>query len=386
MKRKNWHIVLVVCTAMLLGGCTLSNSLRPQPVNSVWRSDAAATRAVFFATDREPVGASFSLHWGAALRCGRTDVTLPAIALPGQNQAVEMASCDDATALARFARRIQGAARAGNCNSVLLVIHGYNATFATSLLHAGQIALDTQWRCATLMFGWSSEGKFDRYAADIEHSGYAVPNLIGLLRAMKEAGLTVNVIAHSMGARMALGAAGALCEEQTGVVDQMILVAADVSAERNNDDFGHLLKRASRCLHRTTVYASDNDLALITSESVHGGVPRAGRVPLGNLQYGAGYGAVDVVDASLAPGAEAGHNYFTHSYEMLRDMMWVLAGTPAAQRAAADGPVTLNCFDWEGSSCAGGGGRYVLAVAQDRQPDWRTRLIRRLWPLIFHVQ
>src|SRR5450432_4106092 len=117
MKRKSWHIVLVVCTAMLLGGCTLSNSLRPQPVDSVWRSDAAATRAVFFATDREPVGASFSLHWGAALRCGRTDVTLPAIALPGQNQAVEMASCDDATSLARFARRIQGAARAGNCNS-----------------------------------------------------------------------------------------------------------------------------------------------------------------------------------------------------------------------------------------------------------------------------
>ncbi len=386
MKRKNWQILLVVCTAMLLGGCTLSNSLRPQPVDSVWRSDAAATRAVFFATDREPEGSSFGLHWGAALRCGRTDVSIPTIALPGQNPPVKMESCEDAASLAGFAQRIRDNARAMHCNSVLLVIHGYNDTFATSLLHAGQIALDTQWRCATLMFGWSSEGKFDRYAADIERSGYAVPDLIGLLRAMKKAGLTVNVIAHSMGARMALGAAGALCEEQTDVVNQMILAAADVSAERNNDDFGHLLKRAGRCVGRTTVYASDNDLALITSESVHGGVPRAGRVPLGNLQYGAGYGAVDVVDASLAPGAEAGHNYFIHSYEMLRDMMWVLAGTPAPQRAAADGPATLNCSDWEGSSCAGGGGRYVLAVAPDRQPDWRTRMLRRLWPLIFHVQ
>jgi esterase/lipase superfamily enzyme len=386
MKRKNWHVVLAVCTAMLLGGCTLSNSLRPEPVNSVWRNDGAAIRAVFFATDREPVGASFSLHWGAALSCGRTEITIPAVALPGQNPPVKIESCDDAAALTAFARRIREDTRAMGCDSVLLVIHGYNVTFATSLLHAGQIALDTQWRCATLMFGWSSEGKFDRYAADIERSGYAVPDLIGLLRAMKEAGLTVNVIAHSMGARMALGAAGALCEERRDVVDQMILAAADVSAEPNNDDFGHLLKRAAGCVHRTTVYASDNDLALITSESVHGGVPRAGRVPLGNLQYGAGYGAVDVVDASLAPGAEAGHNYFTHSYEMLRDMMWVLAGTPAAQRAATDGPVTLNCSDWEGSSCSGGGGRYVLAVAPERQPDWRTRLLRRLWPLIFHVQ
>jgi len=384
MKKKNRHGILALCMAALLGGCTLSNSLRPQPVDSVWRSDAAATRAVFFATDREPQGASFDLHWGATLRCGRTDVAIPAVALPGQNPPVKMDSCDDAAALATFAGRVRDDARALDCNSVLLVIHGYNATFATSLLHAGQLALDTQWRCATLMFGWSSEGKFDRYAADIERSGYAVPDLIGLLRALDATGLRVNVIAHSMGARMALGAAGALCEERRDVVDQMILAAADISAEKDNDDFGHLLKRASGCVRRTTVYASDNDLALITSESVHGGVPRAGRVPLGNLHYGAGYGAVDVVDASLAPGAEAGHNYFTHSYEMLHDMMWVLAGAPAAQRAAADG--TLTCSDWEGSNCAAGGGRYVLAVAPDRQPDWRTRLLRRLWPLIFHIQ
>ena len=76
------------------------------------------------------------------------------------------------------------------------------------------------------------------------------------------------------------------------------------------------------------------------------------------------------------------------AYEMLRDMMWVLAGTPAAERAAPDGAPgqTLTCLDWEGSMCGAGGGRYILTVAQDREPDRRLRLARRLWSLIFPVQ
>ncbi|MEO8302060.1 MAG: alpha/beta hydrolase [Rhizomicrobium sp.] len=387
MKKNNWfRLVPALCAVLVLSGCALSNSRHPEPIDSVWKRNGAVTRSLFFATDREPAGNSFGLHWGAAWRCGRADITIPAIALPGENPAVAAESCDSGAAMANFARRIHEAAQAMHCNSVLLVIHGYNATFATSLLRAGQLALDTQWRCTTLMFGWSSEGKFDRYAADLERSGYAVPALISLMQALNMAGLKVDVITHSIGARIALGATGALCQGHQGTVDQMILAAADVSAEQYNDDFGQLLKRASACLGRTTIYASEHDMALMTSESFHGGVPRAGRVPLRDLQYGQGHGVVDVVDASLAPGDRAGHSYFTRSYEMARDMMWVLAGTPATERAARDGAAgqTLTCAGWEGSSCAGG--RYVLTVAREREPDWGTRLIRHVWPAIFPVQ
>ena len=387
MKRRLGRGVTVLCAALLLAGCTLSNSLRPEPVDSVWGTKAT-TQSVFFATDREPEGASFGLNWGAALACGRTDVAIPTVALPGQNPAVTSQGCDNPASLAAFARQIRDAARAMNCNRVLLVVHGYNATFATGLFRAGQVALDTQWSCATLMFSWSSEGKFNRYAADIERSGYAVPALIALLREMNTAGLSVNVIAHSMGARIVLAASGAVCQEGRGKVEQMILSAADISAQDGNDDFSHLLKRAGGCITRTTLYASDNDMALITSESFHGGVPRAGRIPLRNLQYAAGHGAVDVVDASRAPGDPAGHSYFTHSYEMARDMMWALAGIPAAVRAMPGGPAgqSLTCLDWETSRCAAGGGRYELSVTRERQPDRGPRLARRLWSLIFPVQ
>src|SRR3982750_3764489 len=126
MKEKSWRGILALCMGALLGGCTLSNSLRPDPVNSVWLRDTAAARAVFFATDRERQGSSFDLHWGAALSCGRTEITIPAIALPGQSPAVKAENCDDAAALAAFARRIRDEALTAGCDSVLLVIHGYN--------------------------------------------------------------------------------------------------------------------------------------------------------------------------------------------------------------------------------------------------------------------
>jgi esterase/lipase superfamily enzyme len=383
MEKNNWRGLMLALCAALAGCGGLSNSLHPEPVNSVWQRDGAQTRSLFFATDREAAAGSFGLHWGAALRCGRADITIPAIALPGEGPAVSSASCDSDASLAAFARQIRDATQAMHCNRVLLVIHGFNATFATGMLRAAQLGLDTQWDCVSLMFGWSSEGKFDRYAADIERSGYSVPALIGLMQALNAAGLKIDVIAHSVGARITLGAVGAMCQARQGKVDQMILAAADVSAERYNDDFGQLLKRAGPCFGRATIYASEHDMALITSESFHGGVPRAGRVPLRNLQYGQGYGAVDVVDASLAPGDPAGHSYFTRSYEMARDMMWVLAGASPGQRAANG---SLTCVDWEGSLCASGGGRYLLAVAREREPDWGTRLIRHVWPVIFPVQ
>jgi hypothetical protein len=36
--------------------------------------------------------------------------------------------------------------------------------------------------------------------------------------------------------------------------------------------------------------------------------------------------------------------------------------------------------------CLGNTRRYLLKVAPDRGPDFQTRLLRRLWPLIFRVQ
>jgi esterase/lipase superfamily enzyme len=375
--------LIVAAAAILLGGCTLSAALRHDEIRSVWGPGGALPPpTVYFATDRSPSGRGFSQSWGGVAHCGRARVPIAnAVSAAAPDPALEPIACDGPAAMAAFAGQVAASARARNCNKVMLVAQGFNLTFRIALLHGAQVAMDSQWPCAVLLFDWSSEGRFNRYMADIERSGYSVPVLIGLLEALQGSGLETEVVAHSVGARIAMAATGAVCSKPRPVVGEMILVAADVSAEPNNDDFAQLLKRDAPCTRRITIYASDNDLALMTSRSVHGGVNRAGQAPLADMQYRSP--GIEVIDASLAPSDLSGHAYFIFSYEMLTDMMWTLNGASLTQRAAKGG---LACADWSGDACAAGTGRYLLKVAPERQPDFERRLLRQIAPILLPLQ
>ncbi|HTP77677.1 MAG TPA: alpha/beta hydrolase [Rhizomicrobium sp.] len=378
---------------LLLSACTLSDSLQHNSIYSVWTPGRQITRTVVFATDREPdarpefAPLGYGLHWDARMHCGRVTLTAkkydPNFLPDGPPADI---ACD--SDMGGFAHALIDSAPA-NCKRALLYVHGYNQIFRSDILRAGQIAADTQWPCAAGAFSWSSEGKFDRYAADIERSGYSVPELAALLRATSAAGITVDVVAHSMGTRVVLSALSGLEHSciQTGsrFIGELILAAPDVSSEKYNDDFGHLLARAAACVRRITIYASAGDMVLIGSESIHGGVPRAGRNPEADLAY-ANPGpdhVVDVVDATLAPGDAIGHGYFVQSYEMLTDMMWVLAGEPIALRARKTPrhEATLFCYETETHPCNPAEGRFALHVAKERRPDWFIRTMRSLVPI-----
>jgi esterase/lipase superfamily enzyme len=337
---------------------------------------------VYFATDRAPRGAGVGESWGGMARCGRTRAAIAnAVSPAAPDPSLEPIACDGPTAMAAFAGQVAAAARARGCHKVLLIAQGFNLTFRIALLHGAQVAMDAQWPCAVLAFDWSSEGRFNRYTADIERSGYSEPVLIGLLKALRGAGLETDMLVHSLGARIAMAAVGAVCSEPEPVVGEMILVAADVSAEPDNDDFGQMLKRDAPCTRRITIYASDNDLALMASRSVHGGIDRAGQVPLADMQYRSP--RIEVIDASLAPSDLSGHAYFIFSYEMLTDIMWTLDGASMAQRAANGG---LACADWSGGACVAGAGRYILKVAPSRQPDFGQRLLKQVVPILLPLQ
>jgi esterase/lipase superfamily enzyme len=365
----------LIAALLLLCGCTLSNALRQDDYYSVWNRGPTPPRTVFFVTDRQPNGNDFGLQWGADLHCGRAAISIPAVWASGPVPVRQSQSCDSAVELARFAGDIADAAREKHCNGVLVFVHGANTTWRTAMIQGAQLSLDTAWPCATLVFSWSSEGKFDRYLTDIEHSGYAVPQLTALLRALTSAGLKTDMIAHSVGGRLGMSAIGAACGERAALVDQLLLVAPDVGAEPGNDDFAQLLRRDAACTGHATLYASDNDLALITSRGVHGGVPRAGQL------FDAHYPGLDVVDATLALGDSSGHGYLTLSYEQAGDMMWALAGATLQARAASPAN-TLTCS----GNCADGKGHYALAVAAAQQPGLTTRLIRRVWPALMSFE
>jgi esterase/lipase superfamily enzyme len=383
MSKRIGQLCLCLAAMLLLAGCTFSDSLRVNEIRSVWgpAGPKPAPVPVFYLTDRQPDPAGgFTLRWGGTSRCGRADVAITdALSPPTPDPKLAPIACDGEAAMTAFAKEVAAAARARHCDRALLIVHGYNVSFRSALLHGAQNARDTQWRCATVLLNWSSEARFDRYAADIARSGYAIPMMAALLKQLKAAGLETEILSHSLGARIALIAAGSLCRDHEVAVGEFILTAADISVEDGNDDLAKLLERARPCTRRFTNYASMNDLALILSENVNGGIPRAGRVPEYDLRYGGP--KVDVIDASLAPGDSAGHAYFIFSWEMAKDIMWVLADAPMAARAAPGGPQTLQCRDWKGSLCAGGGGRYSLKVARARQPDIATDLLRNLLPI-----
>ncbi len=386
MNRATMHkgvtAILMMMAATLLSGCVLSDSLRQNNIFSVW-GRPLPPRSVFTITDREPEGNGFSLNWGGgAAHCGRATVTIAsANSPPAPDPKLEPVACEGDAAMAAFAAQV--AAAAAPCGRVLVIVHGFNLSFRTALLHGAQAANDAQWRCATILFNWSSEALFNRYAADIEHSGYAVPLMLQLLRALNMAGLRPDILAHSMGARITLSALSALCQNARPVAGEVILAAPDVSADPTDDDFGRLLKRDAACARRTTLYASDNDLALIASESAHGGIARAGSHPARDMDYASANPRVEVVDASLATGDISGHAYFVFSYEMLDDLMWLLDGASQDRRAELG---TLTCADWSGGTCAQGKGRYALKVEAARRPGFEQKLLRNIVPLVLPLQ
>ena len=70
------------------------------------------------------------------------------------------------------------------------------------------------------------------------------------------------------------------------------------------------------------------------------------------------------------------------------DIALTLRGEPATARLAqtAGWQATLVCEARDGGSCDPARPRYVLLVSDARKPDWVTRLIRRIVPIIPRIE
>jgi esterase/lipase superfamily enzyme len=391
-----WAALAVLgCAA---SGCTLSDALRQDAIYSTRTNGGTPTQTLLVAivTDREAVTTAklgFDNHWGETVHCATSLVTVPVLLPPNgtdpqvKAEAPVPVQCGEADSVDGFAKSVETINALSGCDRVLLFVHGYNTTFRSALLRTGQLAHDAAWRCAAATFSWGSEGQFDRYAADIERSSYAVPLLMKTLNGLKARHITPSIVAHSMGDRLTLSALSGLsgsCDPAHPLIDELILAAPDVGSEKYNDDFGNLLTRARRCVRRVTIYASRSDMVLMLSYSLHGGIPRAGLEPESDTAYAKEYPNVDVVDATDVPGDAFGHGYFVTSYEMLDDIMMVLRGVDVAQRATGDGP--LRCANSEEKTCNASQGPYELRVSSSRELGWMTRLERHILAYLLAIQ
>ena len=166
---------------------------------------------------------------------------------------------------------------------VLLYVHGYRETFASTSDDAAQIARLTGFDGPVIQYSWPSQGKLLSYAVDETNMYWDQRNFRRFLS--KLAGQTwvkeIIIVSHSLGARLVIPAVEYVDRTSTNSdssnISNIILAAPDVDREDFERDIAEDVLSARRVNNdrRITVYVSARDKALALSRTIHG-YPRLG--------------------------------------------------------------------------------------------------------------
>jgi esterase/lipase superfamily enzyme len=381
---------VVLALAATLAGCAVDDS---GPVRSVWRPESGKPSYVnvVYVTDRvadAKAAGGFSTRWADKASCGTAQAIVPAAMLPGEAPQygyvakTTPSQCSNGkAALAAAVELIEAQAKAKNCRSVFLFVHGFHTGFDGAVLRAAQVSHDTQTGCAVAAFSWSAEIDVDRYVSDLEHSDYSQPLLAEFLRELAESGLRVTILGHSLGSRLMLMTLSGLAHGREpvrqGFIDELVLAAADVGADPSNNDFANLMRDAAPYAKRTTIYVSSLDSVLEISRREHGGVPRLGNATDLAFRPDDTNHVVDVIDATESRADRLDHSYYAMSPETVADMTLTLSGVPVEERLTAKTGLSPTLICDKDAPCAA-----KLKVPESHAPRFVTRLIIRLLPLV----
>ena len=230
---------------------------------------------------------------------------------------------------AEIQQAMQAARDGGDQPHALVFLHGFNVSFEEAAIRAAQIGCDLEVTGATAFFSWPSRGSVAAYPADeasIEASEGAIAQFLVDFTAHCGAE-KVHLIAHSMGNRGLLRSLQRIAADAStrGKVKfgQVFLAAPDV----DRDLFLDLARLYPEHAERTTLYASDGDLAVHLSAKLHD-APRAG--------YYIPYTVAPGLDTVAVPDFDIdrlGHGYFAQAEALLHDIYDLMRhGQPPAKR------------------------------------------------------
>jgi esterase/lipase superfamily enzyme len=291
---------------------------------------------VWFGTNRKPTpaGEGFTGERHDRVTLGRVEVYVPAAHRFGETgndfwtrllrfdlrddrlRVQPIQGRDRGAFYAEIQQAMQDAREVGETPHALVFLHGFNVTFAEAAKRAAQIGCDLKVPGATAFFSWPSRGSVAAYPADeasIEASERPITDFLVDFAASCGAE-RVHVIAHSMGNRGLLRALQriAASAQSRGQVKfgQVFLAAPDI----DRDLFLDLAVLYPEHADRTTLYASDADLAVHLSSWLHD-APRAG--------YFVPYTVAPNIDTVAVPGFDIdllGHSYFAQAEALLHDI------------------------------------------------------------------
>jgi esterase/lipase superfamily enzyme len=230
-------------------------------------------------------------------------------------------------------------------SSLLLFVHGFDATFADAAFRAAQLAHDLQFRGKVMFYSWPSAGVVTSYWKDEDSSRISAARFQKLLGDLLTTKIKhIYIVCHSMGSRIVVPTVNALASRGVDVskLAELMLAAPDFNEIEFKDiaaAFQELRARGTRL----TIYASSNDFALRASKIIHSYRRLGESDPALNVFPG-----LDSVDASgVAPVRRAfGHSYVYDCAEVIGDMEdIVLNGLSPKDRGLL--PIANKDFGWK---------------------------------------
>jgi len=202
-------------------------------------------------------------------------------------------------------------------HDLLIFVHGYNVTFEDAARRTAQIAHDLDFQGAPVFFSWPSQGELLGYVTDRGNSFWTASHLKDfLLKVHQHSGAqSVHLIAHSMGNRAFGAAVESLAQDlqqNQKIFNEVILAAPDVDARVFQEEIAPKLTGLAQ---HVTLYASQNDVALMASRAVNG-YPRAGDVGANILILN----GIDTIDVTQIDTSLVGHAYYGDNTTVISDI------------------------------------------------------------------
>ena len=210
--------------------------------------------------------------------------------------------------------------------NIFVFIHGYNVSFEDAARRTAQMSFDLKFEGAPVFYSWPSQAKWYSYAMDkgnIAKSTEQIRTFLMDLAKTSQAD-TINLIAHSMGN---VGLTAALSEIEASskpYFNQVVLAAPDIDADVFKNEIASKIVTKS---HRTTLYTSKTDLALISSRYFNQRSRAGDSGPEVLILDG-----IETIDATAVDSSLLGHSYYGSNISVLDDLGLLLKNKPIEAR------------------------------------------------------
>ena len=308
---------------------------------------------VYFATDRrsgKPVGLvnDFGNTRGKVVNYGMAEVSIPGIHKTGAMERPGLFGQENPYAdviLQRtqllkkdaFFAQLRTKVASSTKPAAFVFVHGYNVSFAEAARRTAQMHFDLHFPGVPMFFSWPSQAAVAPYVVDEQNAEWAQDDFKAFLVDFltRTNAQQVYIIAHSMGNRPVVRALRDVLVEHPGLaikVQELILAAPDIDADVFNRNIAPVLEKSR--IH-TTLYASGEDRALLTSKLVHGQYPRLGLVEKKGPYMMRGMETIVASEAdpsTLGLNFGLGHSYIAEVPLVLTDLGALIVGRKRADQ------------------------------------------------------